>query len=70
MVKLIVTVQSHGDGHQPKMKKDVEECFKELRACLIHMFKHIFSNFKQHYMYFYTLFHLYLFFKKKLKTVI
>jgi len=21
MVKLIVTIQSHGDGHQPKMKK-------------------------------------------------
>ena len=46
MVKLIVTVQSHGDGHQPKMKKDVEECFKELSACLVHMFKHIFSDFK------------------------
>ena len=31
MVKLIETVQSHGNGHQPKMKKEVEECFKELK---------------------------------------
>ena len=31
MVKLIETVQSHGNGHQPKMKKEVKERFKELK---------------------------------------
>ena len=46
MAKLIVTVQSHGDGHQPKMKKEVKERFKELSACLVHIFKKIFSDFK------------------------
>ena len=39
MVKLIVTVQSHEDGHQPKMKKEVKERFKELRARLVCVFK-------------------------------
>jgi len=28
-----------------------------LRGCLVHPLKHIFSIFKQHYTYFYTLFH-------------
>ena len=32
--------------------------FRLLRACLVHVFKHMFSVFKQYYTYFYTLFHL------------
>ena len=33
------------------------------RACLVYVFKHMFSIFKQHYIYFYTLFHLHVFLK-------
>ena len=40
-----------------------------LRPHLVREFKHMFSVFKQHYTYFYTLFHPHLF-PKKLKTII
>ena len=36
---------------------------KETLSCLVHNFKHIFSIFKHHYMYFYIFFHLYIFLK-------
>ena len=42
---------------------------KNLRACLVHVFKHMFSVFKQHYTYFHTFFHPHVF-PKKLKTVV
>ena len=46
---------------QKKNKKNVEILFcfvfKKLRGCLIDMFKHMFSVFKQHYTNFHTLFH-------------
>ena len=35
----------------------------ETLSYLVHNFKHIFSIFKHHYMYFYTFFHLYVFLK-------
>ena len=34
-----------------------------LRAYLVHVFKHVFSIFKQHYTYFYTHFHPHVFLK-------
>jgi len=36
---------------------------KKIWAHLVHMFKHIFSVFKQHYTYFYTLFYSHVFLK-------
>ena len=36
-----------------------------LRACLVHVFKHMFLVFKQYYTYFHTLFYPYVFPKKK-----
>ena len=42
---------------------------KKFRGRLVHMFKHMFSVFKQQYTYFYTLFHPHIF-PKKLKTIV
>ena len=42
---------------------------KKSRPCLVHNFKHMFSVFKQHYMYFHMLFHSHVF-PKKLKTAV
>ena len=36
---------------------------RKLRVCLVHVFKHMFLVFKQHYTYFYTLFHPHVFLK-------
>ena len=44
-------------------KKILEYFGGQLRACLVHVFKHMFSVFKQHYTYFHTLFHLHVFSK-------
>ena len=33
----------------------------ELSGCLVHVFKYMFSVFKQHYTHFHTLFHLHVF---------
>ena len=40
----------------------------KLWACLVDVFKYIFSVFKEYYMYFYIFFHPHIFLKK-LKTV-
>ena len=37
--------------------------FEWLRVCLIHVFKHMFSVFKQYYTYFHTFFHPHVFSK-------
>ena len=43
--------------------------FFSLWPCLVYYFKHMFSVFKQHYTYFYTLFHLHVFPKKTEKLL-
>ena len=49
--------------------KEESEKIKEHYTCLVRKFKYTFLVFKQHYNYFYTFFHSYVF-PKKQKTVI
>ena len=58
--------------HQKKKKKKKREVYKEnekSRARLVHVFKHMFSIFKQHYTYFHIHFYPHVF-PKKQKTVV
>ena len=51
---------------EPPLKK--KKMKGEISECLVSVFKQQFSVFKQHFMYFYTLFHLHIFPQKFLNN--
>ena len=78
MGKLILQNQNQNQVHQQIVFYAAEyqwlKCIDKmhtakLRGHLVHVFKHMFSVFKQHYTYFHTFFHPHVF-PKKLKTVV
>ena len=61
-------VYTQKDLDKPKKKKNHTTSFPllsiTLRDRFVHVFKHMFSVFKQHYMYFYILFYPHTYFQK------